>query len=67
VWFYKTFFKIKITPSLVSNPLLKWPRNFKCVCGSGKKFKSCHLNALSRQVTIKDAIEINKKLKKYRI
>lgn len=25
----------------VWNPLRKFPRNMSCVCGSGKKFKSC--------------------------
>lgn len=65
-FFYKIF-KINITPVLVPNPLLEWPRNFNCVCGSGKKFKKCCLNELQRNVTIKDANEINKKLDKYRV
>lgn len=30
-------------PGCVWNPLLEYPRNARCVCGSGKKFKSCCL------------------------
>jgi len=56
-----------IRPTMTSNPLLKWPRNFSCVCGSGKKFKKCCLNGLSGQVTIEDAVNINKKLEKYKV
>ena len=58
---------IDLKPVLVKNPLLDWPRNNKCVCGSGKKFKKCCLNTLSRQVTMKDAKMINEKLQAYRI
>ena len=65
-FFYQTFLKTDIAPAMTSNPLLKWPRNFKCVCGSGKKFKVCHLNDLARKVTIEDAIAINLKLDKHR-
>lgn len=65
--FAYSLFKIDITPTSVPNPLLKWPRNFNCVCGSGKKFKKCCLNGLAKQVTIKDANAINKKLDKYRV
>ena len=56
-----------LKPKLTSNPLLKWPRNFNCVCGSGKKFKKCCLNGLARAITIKDAIELNKKLELYKV
>lgn len=28
------------------NPLLKHPRNEPCPCGSGIKFKRCHLNSM---------------------
>lgn len=31
---------------LVPNPLLRYPRNAKCICSSGKKFKHCHLDKL---------------------
>jgi hypothetical protein len=66
-FFYKTATQADIAPATVPNPLLKWPRNFNCVCGSGKKFKKCCLNGLNSQVTIKDANAINKKLEKYRV
>ena len=26
------------------NPMMSYPRNSECPCGSGKKFKKCHLN-----------------------
>lgn len=52
---------------MTSNPLLEWPRNYKCVCGSGKKFKACCLPTLSTKVTFEDAEIINEKLNKYRI
>lgn len=55
-----------ISPVLTKNPLLNWPRNFNCVCGSGIKFKKCCLNGLSRQVTIEDAKRINEKLEKHK-
>lgn len=29
-------------PPLVPNPLTKYPRNERCMCGSGRKFKVCH-------------------------
>ena len=66
-FFYKSTAQVEVQPTMVENPLLKWPRNFNCVCGSGKKFKKCCLPGLNRQVTIKDAREINKKLDKYRV
>lgn len=66
-FFYKNTVQADIAPAMVSNPLLKWPRNFNCVCGSTKKFKKCCLNTLAPQVTIKDANMINKKLEKYRV
>lgn len=33
-------------PGFIRNPLLRFPRNKKCPCNSGKKFKHCHLNVL---------------------
>lgn len=66
-FFYKSTVQADIAPATVPNPLLKWPRNFNCVCGSGKKFKKCCLNGLASQVTIKDANMINERLAKYRV
>lgn len=37
------------------NPLLKVERNAKCPCGSGVKFKRCHLDKLPKAVTEKQA------------
>lgn len=53
-------------PRMTSNPLLEWPRNFRCICGSGKKFKRCCLPELSPIVTFDDAISLNERLNKYR-
>jgi len=64
---HKALFGVDVAPAIVTNPLLKWPRNFKCVCGSGKKFKSCCLKTLARNVTAADAIKINEKLDKHRV
>ena len=36
------------------NPLLKYPRNNACFCGSGRKFKSGCLPALPKCVPEKD-------------
>ena len=58
---------LDIEPSLVKNPLLDWPRNYLCVCGSGSKFKKCCLNDLQTRITINDAVIVNNKLSKYRI
>lgn len=37
-------------PGFVWNPLLKYPRNELCPCGSGKKFKKCHLDQLPQAI-----------------
>jgi hypothetical protein len=37
------------------HPLLKYPRNMKCFCGSGKKFKLCHLSEIPMWCLKKDA------------
>lgn len=36
------------------NPALGFPRNEPCFCGSGKKFKKCHLLQMPRAVTHQD-------------
>ncbi len=41
----------KAKPGFVANPLLKYPRNRVCPCGSGEKFKSCCLKVMTRYVT----------------
>lgn len=65
--FFLSFVGLKSEPVLVPNPLMKWPRNFSCVCGSGRKFKKCHLPDLAKNTTFKDAVQIESKLKKYRV
>ena len=40
---------------LAWNPLRELPRNRKCPCLSGKKFKVCHLSILPKVVTTADA------------
>lgn len=37
----------KPLPGDIWNPLVKFPRNNPCPCGSGKKFKVCHLTSVS--------------------
>lgn len=37
------------------NPLLKYPRNEECFCGSGLKFKKCCLNGAFRAVPVEIA------------
>ena len=64
--FYKNTAGVDVAPTLVPNPLLKWPRNFRCVCGSGIKFKKCCLNGLASGVTIEDAVKIKNKLDLHR-
>lgn len=48
---------------LAWNPLLGYPRNFPCHCGSQKKFKHCCVNTMSPTVTKQQAITFNKYLK----
>jgi len=48
--------KYKLKPGFVWNPMLKTPRNAKCPCGSGKKFKKCHMPGMPRALSI-DTIE----------
>lgn len=41
---------IKPVDGFVRNPLMDFPRNEKCVCGSGKKWKKCCHSRSSRYV-----------------
>lgn len=45
---------------LAWNPLMDYPRNEKCFCGSGVKFKKCHLTTMPKCVLIKDAEEFKR-------
>ncbi len=55
--------KITDKTEMVWNPLLGYPRNFPCHCGSQKKFKHCCVNTMSPTVTKQQAITFNKYLK----
>jgi hypothetical protein len=54
---------IKPLPGFTHNPLLKLPRNRKCPCLSGKKFKACHLPLLPRVVSQDDAEKFSKQMR----
>lgn len=45
----------------VWSPLLRYPKNAKCFCGSGKKFKACHKDNMKMAVLPDEA----KQLKAY--
>lgn len=40
------------------NPLLSFPRNAKCFCGSGIKFKKCCVDKLHMAIPAKEASEV---------
>jgi hypothetical protein len=46
---------LKLLPGMAWNPLLGLPRNSPCPCGSGLKFKKCHLSKLPMAVPKKVA------------
>ena len=54
-----------LKPGYAWNPLKKFPRNVKCFCGSGKKFKNCCLSKLRDIVDTKTAREIKKGMDDY--
>lgn len=41
---------IILPKGFVWNPLIKFPRNAKCPCGNGKKYKKCHLLNMPRML-----------------
>src|SRR5581483_4355822 len=45
----------KLKPGFEENPLLKIPRNSRCPCQSGKKFKACCLVKIPTAVTTEQA------------
>lgn len=49
-------------PGFTWNPLLKYPRNNKCPCLSGKKFKTCCLGLLPRVVSLAAAQDYQKQM-----
>lgn len=50
----------KLKEGYAYNPSLKLPRNSKCRCDSGFKFKDCCLNRIPRYVTEAQADKIKK-------
>ena len=42
------------------NPLFKYPRNLPCFCGSGIKFKKCHLSKIPSHVKLVDFNKLDK-------
>lgn len=53
----------KLTDGFMWNPILKIPRNDHCPCGSGKKFKKCHLKDTPRALNIEHLENIVKNYK----
>lgn len=51
----------RIISSFTRNPLLKYPRNINCFCGSGKKFKVCCFKTIPHFISKREA----KKNKQY--
>lgn len=49
------WFLIKPRPVYDWNPLRKYPRNRVCFCGSGKKFKNCHVWKLKQALPQEEA------------
>lgn len=46
----------KLKPGYVWNPLMKIPRNSPCPCGSGKKWKKCHLRILPQAMKLPEGL-----------
>ena len=46
--------------SYAVNPLMKFPRNENCFCGSQKKAKRCCLGKLPKTVPLQQAIQLSK-------
>jgi len=42
--------RFRLMPGSVWNPILKYPRNHICFCGSRIKFKDCHLEKTPKTV-----------------
>lgn len=47
-------------PGLVWSPLLRYPKNAKCFCGSGIKFKKCHDGRIKMAVMPDEAEQLKK-------
>jgi len=47
------------------NPMLKYPRNDRCPCKSGKKFKKCCFPTMKQLLPWRDALEVQEHLDRY--
>lgn len=54
---------LKPAKHLTHNPLIKFPRNHACFCGSGKKFKHCCAKTCPRYVPKDLAEQIKERMK----
>lgn len=51
---------ILATPSRTINPLCRYPRNLPCFCGSGIKFKKCHMNFVPKYINKTESEKLSK-------
>lgn len=54
----------KLEPGFSWNPIRDFPRNHKCFCGSGKKFKKCHLDKCSPVIETSKVKELKDAMRK---
>ncbi len=47
-------------PGHVWSPLIRYPKNAKCFCGSGVKFKRCHYGNMKMAVLPDEAEQLRK-------
>lgn len=55
--------RYRLPKGMAWNPLLGLPRNSRCPCHSGKKFKNCHLDVLPKVIPEKLAQEYSEGIK----
>jgi len=58
-----SFFGVTVKVQLYANPLMKWPVNNYCFCGSRNKFKTCCKNEIASKIDSKDLKFIKDRLK----
>lgn len=52
-----------LNPGMVFNPLINYPRNAPCPCGSLIKFKKCHYGKIERAVPIEQTEGVKEQVK----
>lgn len=52
--------KWKPIDGMVWSPLMRYPMNAKCFCGSGKKFKKCHKDQVKMACKPEEAEQLKK-------